>query len=357
LCYDLRNRFRKKRIDMPACINDIAERAGVSRGTVSKVLNGSSESIRQHTKDRIHRAVHELGYQPNRIARSLIRGRTDTIGLIIRDLRNPFFLEMMRSAEHIAEQSGYRVVTDTALLRLKSGSNTKFSGWPIDGALVWCLSSQNAEMYLGPQASGLPTVYLGAVRTDASDTVALDQYVGAKQAMEYLVRSGHSRIGFACPKTVAVDPGGEDRYTAYMDVCSAHGLLTNGMVLAVEVDGMGVNDSRVRAAGIETGQKLAGLPASERPTALLCYNDLMAISLLHGLRRGGMRVPEDMAVVGYDGIDEGYYLDKRLATVVAPVESLIEKALEILHERMTSGPSSLPLQYTIPTVFRMGETA
>ncbi|MBC8137079.1 MAG: LacI family DNA-binding transcriptional regulator, partial [Fibrella sp.] len=146
-------------------IRSVAEKAGVSSCTVSKVLNGVSSRISPTTRDRVLLAARELGYQPNRFAKGLGKRRTQTIGLLISGLQNPFFVSLVEEAERQFLSAGYQVILDAAPpLGEQYGHPAKLRSLPLDGALMQGTEMRHVSEYLGSMAFDLPTVYLGALR-------------------------------------------------------------------------------------------------------------------------------------------------------------------------------------------------
>jgi DNA-binding LacI/PurR family transcriptional regulator len=344
---------------MPVSIREVAARAGVARGTVSTVLNdrGAEVRISLETQARVRRVAEEMGYRPNRLAQGLGKGRTNIIGLMIAGLRNPFFLNLLEVAEERAFEAGYDVLPDSAFqLRASYAASGKLSGWPVDGILLWTDPDHNLSDYLGPQRSDLPVVYLGYRRTDNSDFVGIDRGPGARELMQHLWDRGFRRIAYLCPGEGlhATDP----RCVAYLDLCRRTGQEPEWLRLQSRDSVSIVTQAWMREAGWQIGQELAARKPQDRPDAVICLNDLVALGLYNGLRRAGLRVPEDIAVAGFDGIDEGRLLDRPLTTVVSPGVPLIEKALEILTQRLDDKERVLPPQQIVmPSVLQVGETA
>jgi LacI family transcriptional regulator len=332
---------------MAVSIRDIAQRAGVSTSTVSKVLNGSREPIRLQTQDRIRRAVLELGYRPNRLAQSIARRKSGTIGLMISGLQNPFFVSLLETAESLLMTSGYQILLDAApSVEGSYAQHSRLNGWPVDGVLMWAFPEQSLQMYIGAQAADIPVVYLGNPRADASD-----HYGGGRLAVEHLLERGYRRIAYLGASQSGSLHG--PRYQAYADACRKAGLTPE----TIELE----HRAETCETGLAGGLRLAALPPEQRPEAVVCVNDVLAIGVYHGLRRGGMRVPEDCAVVGFDGIKEGQCEDIPLTTVHSSVEKLCREAMAILKQRMEGDQEgvdqkAVALQITIPTEFMQGGT-
>ena len=343
---------------MPVSIKDVAERAGVSRGTVSSVMNADMTArISARTREHVQRIAEELGYAPNRLARSLGRRRTDTIGLLIAGLRNPFFVELMESAERLAQSAGFDVLTDdTFLTRPAARPQGKLFGWPVDGVLMWSTGVQTLSEHLGPQSVGTPIVYLGYERSDGAAFVALDHYRGARAAIEHLAARGYRRIGYLTPvRDAETGQGAEARVAAYEDICREWGLTPEYPLVAQRGLYAPSRQTGWREIGYASGLELAA--AKDRSRAVFCHNDAMAIGVYHGVRRGGLRVPEDMAVVGFDGISEGLCLDKTLTSVTMPIEALCQSALELLLSQMRGDQDSGLRSVLLEPALRVGETS
>lgn len=336
---------------MPISIEDVAKRAGVSRGTVSHVLNGNVRArIALSTQERVRQAAAELGYHPNRLARSLGRRRTDILGLIISGLQNPFFLELMESAEQIAQEAGYEVLLDAAPVRFSASHFTRLQGWPVDGAVMWAEPHQRLADYLRAQAEDLPVVYLGGQpRLDDSNAVYFDVYHGALTALHYLVAKGYRRIGFLYPYEWVWKQLDEPRHRAYREVCTQVGMPVQ--MIPME------RQEETRHSGLLAGIALAEMPENTRPDAVLCFNDVVAEGVLFGLRRRGLRVPDDIGIVGFDGIQNAQFLDVPLTTVRLPAKELCREALRLLLSQIGEGPQASSQQIIVPAQLIVGGTA
>ena len=344
---------------MPVSLREVADRAGVARATVSSVLNGRGDKVRisSEAQARIRRAASELGYRPNRLAQGLGKGRTNIVGLMIAGLRNPFFLSLMEAAEERAFRTGFDVLPDSAFqLRASYEAEGKLGGWPMDGILIWVSPSEQLSDFLGTRRDGLPTVYLGYRRSDATDFVAIDREGGARQLMEHLWERGYRRVAYLAPG--AHLPSSDPRYLAYVDFCQRAQQVPE-RIGSEPTDPMSiVTQAWMREMGLKAGLELAARPPKDRPDAVVCLNDLVAIGLYSGLRRGGMSVPKNIAVAGFDGIEEGQFLERPLTTVVSSTTDIIEKAFELLVARIEQPDRTIlpPQQLTLLTTLRKGET-
>lgn len=338
---------------MPVSIREVAARVGVSPGTVSHVLNGNVHArIAVATQDRIRRAAEEMGYQPNRLARSLGRGRTDTIGVIVSGLRNPFFADIVETLEGITVASGLHAIVEvTPQPPGDTVHHGNLSGWPVDGIILWAPPWQSLADRAGGGANGgshAPVVYLGYPRTDGTDWVAFDLAAGGRMVAEHLLDRGRRRTWYLTPFTENVPRPREARVIAYTEVCRERGLEPNVVLLP--------RKEETRQVGLEMGLRIAALPPDERPDAVLCHNDIVAVGVYHGLVRGGIRVPEEVAVTGFDGLAEGQCLDRPLTTMLTPAEEMCRSAVDLLLRRIAgeTGPAE---GISIPGCLMIGETS
>ncbi len=338
---------------MAVSIEDVARRAGVSRGTVSHVINGNvAARIAASTQERVWKAVSDLGYHPNRIARSLGRRRTDIVGLIIPSLTNPFFVQIMESMEQLALKEGYQVLLDAMQPISSSGKPVaKLQGWPVDGVLMWSTDALHSLVQmLGAQAGEVPVVYLGGhPRQDNTDSVYFDVYRGAVDMMNHLVEKGFRKIGFLYPFDWVLEQEDEPRQNAYTKVCQESGI--EPLMIRMEIQ------EETRRAGLVAGIELAKMDRNEATEVVLCFNDIVAEGVLFGLRRGGLKVPDDMGVVGIDGIQTAQYLDTPLTTVRLPTEQMCSEALRILLRRIAEGTSAPAIELAIAPELVKGATA
>jgi DNA-binding LacI/PurR family transcriptional regulator len=343
---------------MPISLSDVAVKAGVSSRTASCVLNDKTEArIAAVTQERVRLAARELGYRPNRMARSLRMGRTGTVRLMVSRLTNPFFANLAQGIEIAARKEAWDVLADADFESSARGSRQeKLHGWPVEGVLMWSVPYQNAADYLGESANDTPVVYLGYARTDDSDWVALDFYDGAKTAVERLIARGCRRIAYLAAtdeaKFLAFDP----KYRACREVCHRHRMEIQLLVPQILDPVEAVAQVGLRTAGFELGLRLSREPAATRSDAVLCASDVLAIAFYNGVRRAGLTVPGDVAIIGFDGIEEGACMQQTLTTVVKPVDVMSREAVRLLRNRIGGGVSS-PQRVLLPVDLRIGETA
>jgi DNA-binding LacI/PurR family transcriptional regulator len=305
-------------------IRDIATRAGVSSGTVSHVLNGNvSARISLATQERVQQAARELGYQPNHVARSLRRQRTNTIGVLLGGLRNPFFVGVYEELQLAARAEGFelRLEATPSVHGTFGGYETPTGYWPVDGVLMWALSDTTLEQVFGSSMMHLPKIYLGDVRTDVPDYVACDHEAGGRLAAQRLLSQGYTKIGVVTPYAFGLDRHEDQRHKGFRETLASAGVVSRSYLTDAD---------ETREAGRMLGERIASLSPTERPEALFCHNDILAIGVCCGLRRAGLRPGREVAVIGFDGIEEGLYAEQPLTTIVLPVQKMCQEAIRCL---------------------------
>jgi LacI family transcriptional regulator len=322
----------------------------VSPGTVSHVLNGNvAARIAPATQERIRRVAEEMGYRPNIFARSLLGKQTKTLGFLIAGLENPFYVGITKALERSVRAAGYEVLLYATMAEpWIYPEYNHASSWPVDGVFVWSRNGIDITRVLGAQARTFPVVYLGYEGGTPLDFAAFDLYRGARMVMEHLVGRGYRRIACVRPEGWVGGPGMEARVRVYAEVCDEAGLQPEYIPLEAGVS--------APMAGLRAGQAVGARPACERPDALFCFNDSFAIGVCQGLRRAGLRIPEDIGVTGFDGIEMGQCLDVPLTTVLSPPEPLAAAAVGILFRRLSGDQDTDPEGVVIPTTLIIGNT-
>jgi DNA-binding LacI/PurR family transcriptional regulator len=292
-------------------ITDLAKAAGVSPSTVSRALRDHPR-ISAQKRATIRALAQQMGYQPSQIARSLVTGRTKTLGIVITDVTDPFVAEVMKGAEQAGRETGYSLLFATS--RRDPGQELLAArlliGREVDGLVV--ISSRAAGQYAELlKSNGVPLLLVNHELNDRhAHSVRTDHRDGIRQAIAHLWQLGHSRIAF-----VAGPEGGRssrERLEAFQEASDALGLLR---VPEWIVDGRGLVEDGAKAFGT-----LWFLP--ERPTAVICYNDLTAIGLMAEASEAGVRVPGSLSVIGYDNIPLSGFTTPPLTTVDQPKETL-----------------------------------
>lgn len=319
---------------------DVARRAGVSRATVSYVLNGvtkSKVSISDETRQRVREAAEELGYVPDARARSLRSGRSHTLGLIVPDIQNPHHWEVASGVEQEAREHGYHVLLSGAgTQRARAGTIlTDLSQRRIDGLIVpgsLAAASDAAEEALEQSLRrirkrfrrSLPIVEIASQHEahPGIDQVVSDYYDATIEAMEHLIRLRHRRIGLLVG--VVRPAPAADRLESYRAALLAAGLPVEEALI--------VRQGPAIADGYAGAMQLLNLP--ERPTAVVAINDMLAIGALRAIYDAGLRVPEDISLMGYDDIAMAEYLVPRLTTVSKDIAEMGRTAVRLLLARI-----------------------
>lgn len=322
-------------------ILDVASRAGTSKSLVSLALSGSPK-VSAASRKRILQAAEELGYRPNATARSLVAQRTRTIGVLILDLHNPVFAEILDGVQTEMRKHGFSTMLvsggeDPALEQSEIDTLLQFR---VEGLIL--ISHRLTEASLRDIAREVPTVIV--TRSDIvppnTDTVRNDDVAGTGLAVDYLVGLGHKDIVYL---SGGDNPVSTDRTQGYRDAMKRHGLSDHAHI----VDG-GLTD----AAGYAAAVKALALS----PTALVVFNDIAALGAIAAIKDAGLSVPEDISVVGYDGMSMGNLRSINLTTVAQPLGEIGALAAQRLIDRIES-PLSAPQQISVTSSLAIRGTA
>ncbi len=303
---------------MRVTIRKIAEEAGVSPSTVSRVLSGSgAHLISQETRKRVLEAAERLEYSPNLAARSLVTGRTRMVALWMPFVRTSLHARVIQMVEESLRESGYRTLMQQ-VAHLPPGTRPELGD--VDGIIAWeCpVYLQSVSHYL--QKRGTPFVGMGAFYWEGADRVGVDLYAGGQMATRHLLESGCRRVAYLANTNSCY--GRDARRAGYNKVIQEAGLPPE----YIEVP------DQSRSASSHTIQEYVrtyGLP-----DGIFCHNDEMAIGTYHGLRKLGVRVPDDVALIGCDGIEDTEYLEVPLSTLRQPLEEMCQQAWQMLRHRM-----------------------
>lgn len=302
-------------------VTDVAERAGVSLGTVSNVLN-HPERVAATTRKRVQRAITELGFVRNEAARQLRAGRSKSIGLIVLDVANPFFTDIAAGVEEAAADQGLSVLLcnsaeDTEREKHYVSLLEEHRSYGILLTPVLAVTRQMEEI----RRRGTPVVLVDRGATPQQCSVSVDDVVGGQLAARHLLEQGHERIAFVggpvAIKQVA------DRLEGARSAFRAAGKDAD-RITVIETDAMNV------AGGRAAGQRIGTASSRRRPTAALCANDLVALGVLQEMTRRRIAVPGDMAIVGYDDIEFADAAAVPLTSVRQPRSQLGRAATELL---------------------------
>lgn len=298
----------------PPTVRDIAREAGVSIAAVSYSLNGGG-TIGEEVRLRVREVADRLGYRPNRSARSIRTGRNTTIGLVLPDLRNPYYPALAQSIEHAARQAGYTVVLiDTSGMNDDEMSGVRHLEEHGVAGVIWCRTSGPDEA--AQDTFTVPVVMIGAPGV-SFDNVTINDREGGRQLASHLLEMGHRRFGVLTGASVS--EGLDERKIGFIEALSGRGEVVWQRTSPFSID---LNDAAMAAL------------AQRNITALMCGNDMIAIGALRAARQLGIAVPEQLSVVGFDDIPWASIVTPALTTVHQPVAEMAATALTLLLDRI-----------------------
>jgi len=317
-------------------IRDVAARAGVSATTVSHVLN-ETRRVEPETIDRVQRAIAELGYRPNSVARSMRHGRTYTVGIIIPDVSNPFFADLARALEDAAFAGGY-----SAIFCNSDGDGHKEARYldvllskRVDG-LVLVSAGQSSDRLQHIVEAGPPMVVVDRELEDLPvSQVMVDNRLGGYLAGQYLVSLGHRRIGVIAGP-VALRPSARRLEGIREALREARVPLPPELISRGEFN---------NAGGRHAMQALLDLDSP--PTAVFAENDLMALGALAVAHDAGLRIPDDLSVMGFDDIGIANLVTPALTTIAQPVQLVAQSAMRLLFDHLRD-PATTPERVALP---------
>ncbi|MEO6827387.1 MAG: LacI family DNA-binding transcriptional regulator [Microbacteriaceae bacterium] len=328
---------------MSITIRDVAEAAGVSVATVSRVANGSTNAypVRPQTRARVLEAIATLGYRPNDNARGLLLKRSGLIGIVVPDISNPYYPEVSRGIEDVAHANGYKLMfcsTD----RLPERASAYIEALllkRVDG-LVIVGGGDEIQLSAATVATyDTKVVFIG--RPSASfSTVRIDNVGAARDATEHLLALGHRRVGFISAGTSSNTV--IERRRGYLEALKARGL---------EIDeDLIVDGDFTEAVGYAAARQL--LLLENPPTAIFAANDRMALGAMAAVADLGLSVPNDVALVGFDDVPMSGYLRPALTTVSLAAQELGERAMEILLKDIEGRPGRRRVRVATKLVVR-----
>ena len=304
-------------------IKDIAKAVGVSASTVSRALSGSP-LVNEATKAAVLQAAQRLGYERNELARALVLGASGAVGLVVPDITNPFFSDIARGVGEIADRVGYGVIlcntggrTDQELRYVRLMRRKR-----VDGLLL-CSTTIDAPYMREVEQGRTPFILVSRLCTNPDlPFVITDDARGARLAVEHLIALGHQRIGFiGGPENVQAS---RDRFLEYLEVLAEHD--------CPAIDAWHHFAGFTQEAGREAGQRLLSL--ADRPTAVFAANDVTALGVLEVSEGLGLRVPEDLSIIGYDDIVYASLPRIRLTTIAQPAVEMGQIAADWLFSRI-----------------------
>ncbi|WP_413477718.1 HTH-type transcriptional repressor PurR [Vibrio hibernica] len=307
-----------------ATIKDVARIAGVSTTTVSHVIN-KTRFVAEATQERVMAAVTELNYAPSAVARSLKCNTTNTIGMLVTQSTNPFFAEVVEGVESYCYRQGYTLIlcNTGGLVEKQRDYIRMLAGKRVDGLLVMCSDLDDELRIMLDGHPDIPKVVMDwGPETSKADKIIDNSEEGGYLATRYLINNGHTDI--ACLSGHFEKMACKERISGCKRALAEAGLtLPEGWLL----EGNFECDTAVIAA-----DKI--LAMDKKPSAVFCFNDIMALGLMSRLQEKGMKIPEDISIIGYDNIDLSAYFSPPLTTIHQPKRRVGKTAVEILLERI-----------------------
>ena len=334
-------RGRKRSPGEPVTIGEVARRAGVSIATVSRVLNNVPRGVGAVLRKRVLKAARELDYHPNALARSLHQKRTHTLGLLITDIANPYYAGITRGIEDVSRRHGYALFicnTDRDPAAMAHYIEV-LREQRVDGIIIGGGGTPGRRHFQTLHDRGIPAVLIG--RYDVPlPAVRIDNLKGGWEAATHLIRLGHRRIAILSGPDTSTSIQG--RMKGYRRAMAEHGLsLPEGWVLG--------GDLRP-ASALELAGRL--LTVRRRPTAILAANDQMAIATIRAAHQLGLRVPEDLSVVGFDNIELASYMSPALTTMGLPLYRMGVAAAETAIRLLAGTPGNEEAWFTPELIVR-----
>jgi LacI family transcriptional regulator len=324
-----------------ATIKDVARKSGFSIATVSRTFN-NAELVDEETRRIIRAVSDELRYAPSALARGLSTRRTEAIGLLLPDLFGEFFSEILRGSDQTAQLANYHlVVSSSHNNRQEIKSALTMMRGRVDGLVIMSPHIDAATLDETLPHS-LPVVLVNSyLDRDEFDTITVDNYGGALAMTSHLVGHGHQRV--AIIKGTADNIEAQERLRGYRDALAGAGIPHDGRM---EVDGFFSESS-----GYEAAQYLISL--TDRPSAIFAGNDAMAVGALSAMRDAGLRVPDDIALAGFDDVPIASYMSPSLTSVQVGIHDIGVRAVETVIDAVRNKPTHRQAQVRLETVLSL----
>jgi len=316
---------------MAVTIRDVAKVAGVSATTVSRVYN-HGELVTEETRERVRAVAKRMGYRPNVTAQSLSHGRTQTIGLIVPAPHGEFFSEIIRGIDEVTRAADHFLLISSAHYSLSENEAAVDAlRGRVDGLLVMTTHVEAQQALLDGPSLEIPVVFMNSPITDpAVHAFQIENRRGAYEATTHLIDRGHAHIGIILGPPDSQDV--RERVAGYETALREAGLDPASQVV--------IPGDFTQASGFAAGQKIRALDVV--PDAFFCCNDYMAIGAMAALQQAGFRIPEDVALAGFDDIPSARYSTPPLTTVRVPVYDLGRQAAERLLTLLKAEASTAP---------------
>lgn len=314
--------------------SDVARKAGVSVAVVSYVVNGGPRPVADGTRTRVLAAIDELGYRPNANARALRASSTRTLGLVVPSIANPFFAELAEAIESVAFSRGRTVLVGSSRndVRREAQYVAEMLERRIDGVLL--ISTGGPDAANDIIDAGVPLVLIDRPVTDVPGIplVAIDNVAASRVAVDHLVGHGHTRVG--CVAGPTDQRVARDRHAGWLDVLTSAGIDPQGLAESVEFSAEG---------GYEAASRLLDAGA----TAIFASSDSQSQGAVAAVRERGLRIPEDVAVVGFDGTGQSHFSEPRLTVIAQPIGEIARRAVALLDGTPDVDRDAVPFELQI----------
>lgn len=318
-------------------IREVAGAAGVSVATVSRVLS-NPEKVASSTRKKVQKAIDELNYRPNMLARNFRSARSYSLLVLVPDISNPFFALVIRAIEDRAQQKGYSVLLgDTRDSARREQDYMRLAETRLADGVIQ-LRPHSLGDAPSSESLGFPCINLCGAESTPAPSIRVDNVRAAEMVVEHLVALGHRRIGVITGLQENVHT--QDRFQGYRQGLSNAGLKFEPKLV--------VEGNFSMPSGQNAGRQFAEM--KQPPTAIFCMNDEMAIGASQGLKAYGLSIPEQVSIVGFDDIDYAKYNDPPLTTIAQPAEAMGTIATDLLLQ-LIDGQTLSRTEYVLPFEF------
>lgn len=334
--FNLSNFLILPRGKMAITINDVAQFAGVSKKTVSRVINNQSE-ITETTREKVLNAIEILGYRPSKVAQALATKRTETLGLLIGEIANPYFSDVAQGILEVAQKNNYSVLifNTNSEPKIEQLAINTLLDHNIDGVIVFP-TWENIKWFSEIISKHIPIVFIDSEAESSGriGQIMTMKYEGARQATQHLIHKGHQHIGMIACK--ANQPIEFDRVRGYRDALINSGIPYREELVILE------GSPEIEDGYLNTHKLMINHPEI---SAIFCFNDLMAMGCIQACKDLGKRIPEDIAVVGYDDIRFSSLLTPSLTTIQVNKKELGIQAASLLIKMLKNPNEVYPTHY------------
>lgn len=321
---------------MKLTIKDIASKAGVSTTTVSQILNNKGSRFSEETKQKVLEIVEEFNYKPDFFAQSMITKRSKTIGMIVPDVTDFFFSKLIEGVETYLNSLGYMIILCNSKhdSQLEKKYFEELIHRSVEGIIIATPNTLDEEImnYCYAKKKQLPVILVDLGKNQRNEgKLIVEEYKGVYEAVSYLIDHGHRKIGFL--REVEDYYQLSERITGYLNCLEDHGIAYTKTLVA---------ESYLTIEGGYKGTKKLLKQNTNDFTALVCTNDQMAVGAYQAIHEAGLRVPEDISVIGFDGLDIGNYLAPALTTVYQPIFEIGFSAAKFTVDAIANPYSRIP---------------